>query len=247
MAEEDYKKYTIQAKRGIKGEAYFESLISDYSIPHHVTGPKDVGIDYFCEWVFDDRPTGVLFAVQIKTFSEKNIRKKYKGVAKKFNGLSEYRLVNSLLKIDDNTIHYWKGLAIPIFLFVVTIKTTSRSEKLNCYYKRYTPYLSSSSELTEDFFYESFFKVNKENTFLAFKDPNSRTQGFARDLFIDYIRWNYYKGSIAYLNPRHIGLNQFPVDNIFPEFFEQYKDAILTTFLKTQAYLKVLAKSHGRD
>ena len=58
MAEKDYKQYTIQAKRGIKGEAYFESLISDYSIPHRVSGPKDVGIDYFCEWVFDDRPTG---------------------------------------------------------------------------------------------------------------------------------------------------------------------------------------------
>ena len=242
MANREYKKYTIKAKRAIKGEAYFESLISDYSIPHHVSGPKDVGIDYFCEWVFGDMPTGVLFAVQIKTFSEDNISKKYMGVAKKFNGLSKYRIANSLLKISEKTLEYWKGLAIPIFLFVVTVKTKTNGESLNCYYKRYTPTLSSNKKLKGDEFYEGFFKVNRNNTFLAFKDPVNRTQGFARDLFIDYIRWNYYKGSIAYLNPRHIGLNQFPEDNIFPEFFDQYKGQILETYAKTQSYLVALTK-----
>jgi len=243
MAKREYKKYTIKAKRGIKGEAYFESLISDYSIPHRVSGSKDVGIDYFCEWVFGDMPTGVLFAAQIKTFSEDNITKKYRGVAKEFNGLSKYRIANSLLKISRKTLEYWKGLAIPIFLFVVTVKTKSKGESLNCYYKRYTPSLSSNKKLKGAEFYEEFFKVNKNNTFLAFKDPVRRTQGFARDLFIDHIRWNYCKGSIAYLNPIHIGLNQFPEDNIFPEFFNQYKVPILETYAKTQSYLVDLTKN----
>ncbi|MGH8067350.1 MAG: hypothetical protein ACRERE_19385 [Candidatus Entotheonellia bacterium] len=63
---ESYKRYTIQAKRWIKGEAFFEALISDYSLPHHIVSPKDVGIDYICEWVYGDRPTGILYAVQVK-------------------------------------------------------------------------------------------------------------------------------------------------------------------------------------
>jgi len=74
MASDDYKKYTIQAKRGIKGEAFFELLVSDYSLPHQVVGPKDIGIDYFCEWVYGDRPTGILYAVQVKTFSEEKAK-----------------------------------------------------------------------------------------------------------------------------------------------------------------------------
>ena len=47
MSEEEYKKYTLQARRGIKGEAFFEALISDYCIPHQIVGPKDIGIDYY--------------------------------------------------------------------------------------------------------------------------------------------------------------------------------------------------------
>ena len=60
MTDSDYEKYTAQAKAGIKGEAFFEALVSDYSIPHHILGLKDVGIDYLCEWVYGDKPTGIL-------------------------------------------------------------------------------------------------------------------------------------------------------------------------------------------
>jgi len=74
MTNSDYKKYTAQAKAAIKGEAFFEALISDYSIPHHVVGLKDVGIDYFCEWVYGDKPTGILYAVQVKTLSKRSVR-----------------------------------------------------------------------------------------------------------------------------------------------------------------------------
>jgi hypothetical protein len=44
-----YKHYKPEAKIGIKGESFFETLISEYCIPHHITGPKDIGIDYICE------------------------------------------------------------------------------------------------------------------------------------------------------------------------------------------------------
>jgi Domain of unknown function (DUF4365) len=49
MTGQFYKKYTRQAKAGIKGESFFESLISDYPIPHKIFGAKDVGLDFICE------------------------------------------------------------------------------------------------------------------------------------------------------------------------------------------------------
>jgi hypothetical protein len=73
MTDRGYKKYTAQAKAGIKGEAFFEALVSDYSLPHHIVGLKDVGIDYICEWVYGDKPTGLLYAVQVKTLSKQNV------------------------------------------------------------------------------------------------------------------------------------------------------------------------------
>jgi hypothetical protein len=116
---ETYKKFTIQAKRGIKGEAFFESLVSDYCIPHHITGPKDVGLDYICEWVWGDRPTGRLFAVQVKTFSEENAKPEHVGFELALNGLETFRIRNEHLKIDDRTLDYWRGLGLPVHLFVV--------------------------------------------------------------------------------------------------------------------------------
>jgi hypothetical protein len=85
-----YKKYTIQAKTCVKGEAFFESLLSDYCIPHKVTGTKDIGIDYFCEWVYENKPSGVLFAVQVKTFSEKSAKPKLVDSMDRNNHLCKY-------------------------------------------------------------------------------------------------------------------------------------------------------------
>jgi hypothetical protein len=53
----DYKKYTVQAKVAIKGGAFFETLVSEYSIPHPIVGLKDIGIDYVCEWARTDSTT----------------------------------------------------------------------------------------------------------------------------------------------------------------------------------------------
>ena len=36
----------------------FEHLIADYSVPHHIVGPKDLGLDYICEWVYGKKQKG---------------------------------------------------------------------------------------------------------------------------------------------------------------------------------------------
>lgn len=235
MDENGYKQYAIQAKIGIKGEAFFESLISEYSLPNQIVSPKDIGIDYICQWVYEDKPTPVLYAVQVKAFSAKTIKPESIGIETGFNALEKYQINHSNLTIDDKTLWYWRTLGMPIYLFVIHYQ----GRKVDCYYKRYTPVLTQESKNQSG---ESFYKVNDENLFFAFANQKRRVGGFARDLFVDYIRWNYYKGSIAYLNPRDIGLNQFPVDNIFPELFQMYQDKIITTYLKTKSYLEQLLR-----
>lgn len=235
MSSNSYKKYSIQAKRCIKGESFFESVISEFAIPHHIVGQKDIGIDYFCEWVFGDRPTGILFAVQIKTFYYKTAIPKLIENSSQ-NRLQEYTITNSNLKPNIETLHYWQGLGIPVFLFTVY---EDDSGKLHLFYKRYTPILTKKSiEFCDHDYSVKFYKATEDNNFLAFSNTDEKTHGFTRDLFIDHIRWNYFKGSIAYLNPRSIGLNQFPKDNIFPELAEEYQDYINLTYSKWKKYLE---------
>ena len=96
MTDGEYKKFTTQAKSGIKGEAFFESLITEYSLPHHVVGAKGLGIDYICEWVYGDKPTGILYAVQAKTFLAENVTLKYLGPNPRLNELLRYRITKPL-------------------------------------------------------------------------------------------------------------------------------------------------------
>ena len=235
--EKDYKKYTIQAKINIKGEAFFSSLISDYCIPHQITGSKDIGLDYICEWVYNDKPTGVLFAVQIKTFSEDTALPKLLEEKNKYNHLKKYEIKNSNLNVGEKTMFYWKGFGIPVYLFAICLKNKNDIE---CFYKRFTPILTKTDNFESINYSSDFYMVNNNNEFLAFEDKGKREYGFARDLFIDYTRCNYCKGSISYLNPRSIGLNQFPEDNIFPDLFDEYKEAILRTYEKTKDNLEKL-------
>lgn len=236
MDENGHKKYMKQAKIGIKGEAFFESLISEYSLPNQIVGAKDIGIDYICQWVYENKPTPILYAVQVKTFSRKTVTPKSLGIEERLNALEKYRINDSNLTIDDKTLWYWQTLGMPIYLFAIWYQ----ERKMDCYYKRFTPVLTTDKDQSE----ESFYKVNRENSFIAFADSGKRTGGFTRDLFIDYIRWNYYKGSIAYLNPRDVGLNQFPDDNIFPELFREYGDKIISTYNKTKSYIEQILKKN---
>lgn len=229
MAGKNYKKYTKNAQSGNKGEAFFESIISDYCIAHKVVGSKDLGIDFICEWVYGEQPTGVIFAVQVKTIKAKPQKI---GTDKTLNGLDKFTISNSHLTIDKSTIEYWKGFGIPFYLFAIVPDKNS----FNCFYKRFTPILTKENEKQESNY---FFKVNRGVKFIAFKNSKKKMQGFARDLYIDFMRWQYCKGSLAYLNPRKIGLKQFPEDEdtIFGDLFKEYKNRICSSYRKIRKFL----------
>lgn len=236
MADCDYKKYTAQAKAGIKGEAFFEALVSDYSVPHHIVGPKDVGVDYICEWVYGDRPTGILYAVQVKTLSANYVKLEPLGSKKGSNELNEYRITNPNLHIDERTQQYWRGLGMPVYLFIIVhSEPLDQSGQLDCFYKRFTQVLTTQRR-QED---ENFYKVNEGTTFLAFADQQFKKYGFARDLFIDLMRCYYYKGSISYISPRTLGLEQFSEeDSVFGPLFDDYSESICRTYEKTREYIE---------
>src|SRR5690349_1642890 len=88
----DYKQYAQTARRGTKGEAFFESLIVDYAIPHRISRQNDLGVDFLCEWTHGDRPTGILFVAQIKTTTSDAVHHKLlrNRSENKKNGLDEY-------------------------------------------------------------------------------------------------------------------------------------------------------------
>ena len=234
MTSDEYKKFTVQARHGIKGEAFFESLISEHAIPHHVSGLKDIGVDYFCEWVHGDKPTGVLFAVQVKTVTmpDKIISL---GWDENKNLLEKFEIKNSIFSIEPKTQSYWRGLFLPVYLFVIIISDSA--DELTAYYQRFTGILHKPGNASCAIKNSEFYKVSKGDKFLAFGDEQNKSCGFARDLFIDYIRCNYYKGSIVYLNPREIGLEQFPKkDNIFCNLYKEYKDKIDITFSSFESF-----------
>ena len=236
MMDHDYKKYTAQAKAGIKGEAFFQALVSDYSLPHHIVGSKDLGIDYICEWVYGDRPTGMLYAVQVKTLSADNVKLELLGPKKGYNELNEYRIVSSKLHIDEKTLQYWRGFGMPVYLFaIIYSETLNQGGQLDCFYKRFTPVLTMTGTQEE----ENFYKVNDGTTFLAFADREAKRFGFARDLFIDLMRYSYYKGSISYISPRTLGLEQFPDEEnvFFGDLFAMYHENIIRTYEKIRTFL----------
>ena len=246
MNDAKHKKYTVQARTGIKGEAFFEALIADYSLPHHIVGPKDIGIDYICEWVYGDEPTGILYAVQVKTFPERIAKPQHIGVESRLNGLEKYRIANPNLTIGNETLHYWKGFGMPVYLFAVvqTAATEERDEQLDCYYKRFTSVLTSNDQQQD----LDFYKANCGSRFIAFAREDEKMQGFARDLFIDYMRWAYFKGSIVYLNPRTLGLNQFEEENtVFGDLLEMYREAVCNTYAKTRGFLEEYCGFSGRE
>jgi len=237
MSSEPYAQFTTEAKRCIKGESFFESIMCEFAIPHHIVGQKDIGIDYICEWVSDKKPSGVLFAVQIKTFSESTKRPVKPAFVEKCNEnhLDKYNISNSNFKIKLKTLHYWKGLGMPVYLFAVFENKTGN---LQCYYKRYTWILTQDKILSSNLDYsDDFYKVSKNQQLIAFADIKQKTKGFARDLFIDHMRWNYFKGSIAYLNPRSLGLLEFDEKALFHELFEEYKEKIAIAYNMMQEYL----------
>ncbi len=245
MTNEGYKQFARTAKKQIEGEAFFETLICACSIPHKVVAPKDLGIDFFCEWAPDNKPTGILFAAQVKASSEEVAEPKQvdRNPAYDDNELDKFKISNSNLKIDENTLKYWAGLGMPVYLFTV-IESTSEPEgkkALTIYYKRYTAYLHEKDKKEEYDPFDSFYKVSDGAKFLTYKDPLEKKRGFARDLFIDYIRCCYSRGTLPYVNPTEIGVGgyeHYKQSRRFDDLLNEYKNKILTTFSETKEKLE---------
>jgi hypothetical protein len=203
---EDYKKYTQEARRGIKGEAFFEMLVVDHAIPHRIARQNDLGIDFLCEWTYGDHPTGILFSAQVKTSTSDTVKCEEVGKSK-LNGLIQYTLTDAP-KPDDRTLNYWKGLGLPAFLFMAIEDTASG--RVDCYHKRYTPLLDGHTHPDDENRRKLFFRVNSESKFLAFADADKEIGGFARDLIIDHARLSYSKGHIVQLTRGQLGFWPFP-------------------------------------
>jgi hypothetical protein len=233
MVDNDYKKYTENARRGIKGEAFFESLVVDHAIPHHIARQNDLGIDFLCEWIYGDRPRGILFSAQVKTTTSDTVKPTFV-CQSGLNGLCEYTLTGAK-KIDERTINYWKGLGLPAFLFIISEDRSQSSNGLMCYYKRYTPLLDGHASSDDMDATKQFYRVNDAARFVAFADLHNEIGGFARDLILDYARLSYFKGHIVPLTPSQLGF--WPFSNkehpdfwhFFPEVVEWNREKIQET------------------
>jgi len=215
-------KYLKSKQIGNKGEAFFESLISKYAIAHKIDSSKDVGLDFLCEWVYGEKPTQLLFGVQVKTRTNKKI-KLVKEKSRR-NLLPEYK---SDFKIKIETLNYWKGFNFPVFLFLINIKSEIQ-EDIDCYYKRYIPILHGKEKEKDALFY----KVNNKNNFLAFIYTQNFCGGFCRDLFFDHLRCQHNKGMLSGVNPKDLGLTYWKADVLYDDVFDNYKKQIKETFDK---------------
>lgn len=219
------KKYIKSHQLGNKGEAFFESLMSEHALVHKIVGSKDMGFDFLCEWVYGENPTRLLFGVQVK--SSRRIIENHQHT-NRLNGLEQYKLSVSV-KINEQTKEYWRGFDFPIFLFVIGFKKGDPA----VYYKRYTPILHQTSKEGD----EGFFHVNEGSTFFAFKErSDSRTGGFCRDLYIDHLRCQYNKGMLSGVNPEDIGLKGWRKGDIYFDVANKYMEQIDRTFKAYQKF-----------
>jgi hypothetical protein len=186
---------------------------------HKVIGHRDVGIDYFCEWLNGDTLSGSLFGIQVKTTERKDIKpaKQRKNSGK--NELDIFQMKpSSFIKIKVETVEYWKQLNIPLFLFVV-IKNIQ--DNFNCFYTRLTPILHevdvSTPNKIEKIRNGEFYLANTNADFNAVIKKQKMDGGFVRDLFIDSVRCAYQSGNILYKNPNDLGLNNWTPKTVYAD------------------------------
>jgi len=240
-------KYSVNLQKSNRGEAFLMFLLSKRVLANKISGANDIGLDFLCEWVYNEDPSGLLFAIQVKTVDSEIVDIEAAGTDTRLSNLEKFTIKNKKTKssyprIKNSTLEYWKNFEIPIYLFVVIERGI---DEYDCYYKRYTPILHQADmrEAEKD---ELFRKVyNSGNTFLAYSNLEEQIGGFLRDLFIDYIRCKYYKGHLAYINPRKIGLNQFLEDGTFNDLYEEYKAKIDMTYKKYQEFYKNLPNKNN--
>ncbi|MBI2032338.1 MAG: DUF4365 domain-containing protein [Candidatus Levybacteria bacterium] len=214
--------YLNSKQKGNKGEALVESFLSEYAIVHRIDGSKDVGIDMICEWVNGEKPTQLMFAIQVKSL---NIRLELKSKKSRLNFLEEYR---GSITIKQATLEYWKGFDFPVFVFLVDLK------KLKIYYKRYTSVVHGLINHTK----EPFYLVMEDNEFHAYVEGEKHTWGFCRDLFFDHLRCQHNKGMLSGIDPSNLGLRGWSKEALYEGVFDQYKDKIRATYNKYQKWNK---------
>lgn len=219
-------KYSKAKQTGNKGVSIVESALSDYAIVHVIDESKDLGLDMICEWVYDEKPTHLLFGVQVKTRS--NFKPKLTRERSKLNKLKEY---NGKFYIKPSTIEYLKGFSFPIFLFVVTNEVNYK-----IYYKRYTSILHGLVDDSK----EPFYLVKTANTDFKAYVKNSHTVGFCRDLFFDHLRCEHSKGMLSGINPKDLGLKGWKWDTLYIGVYDQYQDKILATYENYRRYEKYI-------
>lgn len=220
--------YYLKAKqKGNKGEALVESVLSEYAIVHKIDGSKDVGIDMICQWVNGEKPTQLMFGVQVKTLNTKlELRRKIS----RLNLLEEYK---GSVSIKQSTLDYWKGFDFPVFVFLVDLKTSK------IFYKRYTSILHGLIKHTE----EPFYLVVQNNKFQAYVEGDKRTWGFCRDLFFDHLRCQCNKGILSGIDPNDLGLRGWPKETLYKGVFDQYKQQISSTYKKYQRFSRFFLPS----
>ncbi len=210
---------------GNRGEAYLEFIMSKYCLMHKIAGYKDIGIDYLCEWLVGDSPTRILFGIQVKTSDLSGVELEHLGRNKGLNGLEKFKFTTTpSWVIKQNTINYWFGFEIPLYLFFVLKNNSS----FDCYYQRLTPILhkkdkgKAAGEI-QNYKNNELFKANDDKSeFRAIvdrrgKDGRGKDGGFARDLFFDSVRCSYYTGSLKYRDSHEFGLKGWEGDNIYAD------------------------------
>lgn len=222
--------YIKNKQTGNKGEAFIESLFSDYAIVHKIDGSKDVGLDFLCEWVAGEKPTQLLFGIQVKT--TKGVNKfTEKGKVSRTNFLEEFSTsqIPPFNDIPENTLKYWRGFNFPVFVFRVLFT----EGKTLAFYKRYTTVLHGID--TEKSL--PFYLANKDTMLQAYI-YKIRTWGFCRDLFFDHLKCQHYRGMLSGIDPKDLGLLGWKQDALYEGVFNHYKPKIKETYDKYKKWEK---------
>lgn len=202
---------------GNRGESFLEFIMSKHCLMNKVVGHRDVGVDYICEWLNGDTPSRIIFGIQVKTTEREDVEVISKGINRRLNELEKVELKPAPFDIEETTFEYWKGLNIPLYLFLV--KKENDENTFNTYYARLTPVLHRKDGSVADIINEIkkgfFYRANVGSEFKAVIPKNKMDGGFVRDLFIDSVRCSYQSGSVSYRDPKESDIN-WPGDALFP-------------------------------
>lgn len=188
--------YSERKRKGNIGEAFSQYVLSSFCLVHKIDGSNDLGNDFICELIKNSYPTNILFYVQVKFWeNEPHIR--------------------------PETLEYWKGSPIPVFVFWVCEPKLEKISDIKpnniipgLKYKRFTPIVHGNNQK----------KVKKFKEFIL--------KEFIRDLFVDYTRCQYIKGQTPVI--KKSDFTEIESRDIFPfgEFCLFVEDVIQESIYK---------------